>query len=112
MFIIIVGELLLNGEESNMASAANVDELFKCPTCFRPFNRKDNLMRHELIHSGEKEFACKVCGKIFKRRDAMVRHQKIHERNQAAVDVVHDDGANGNDIDGDTTTTTSKGKYL
>ncbi|GAA5892573.1 hypothetical protein JCM6882_005650 [Rhodosporidiobolus microsporus] len=49
---------------------------FVCATCDAPFARKNDLTRHERIHSGEMPFECRRgCGARFRRSDARKRHE-------------------------------------
>lgn len=47
---------------------------FKCPTCEKPFARKDHLNRHILIHSGARPYECDICSKAFSRKDNKYKH--------------------------------------
>lgn len=47
---------------------------FKCPTCGKPFARKDHLNRHILIHSGARPYECDICSKAFSRKDNKYKH--------------------------------------
>ncbi|KAA0200013.1 hypothetical protein HAZT_HAZT002712 [Hyalella azteca] len=79
---------------------------FVCSLCFKSFKRKDHLLIHVKIHTGDKPFvctqcgnkfaqrthlrnhmtkhsevrahACSICGKRFKRKDSLRMHEKIH----------------------------------
>ncbi|XP_042228495.1 protein tramtrack, beta isoform-like isoform X8 [Homarus americanus] len=88
---------------------------FVCTYCQKAFKRKDHLLIHEKVHTGDKPFvcevcghrfaqkthlrnhltkhsevrahACLVCGKRFKRKDSLKIHEKIHhdETNTCAI---------------------------
>ncbi|XP_071987002.1 uncharacterized protein [Engystomops pustulosus] len=52
--------------------------LFCCSQCEKGFTRKSSLLKHEIIHTGEKLFSCSECGKCFMFKDHLQRHQRIH----------------------------------
>ncbi|XP_042881338.1 zinc finger protein 768-like isoform X7 [Penaeus indicus] len=88
---------------------------FVCTYCRKAFKRKDHLLIHEKVHTGDKPFVCEVCGhrfaqkthlrnhltkhsevrahacivcgKRFKRKDSLKIHEKIHhdESNTCAI---------------------------
>ncbi|ROV92961.1 hypothetical protein VMCG_09018 [Cytospora schulzeri] len=53
---------------------------FTCSICNKKFTRNINLKGHLDSHNGLKPFACPECGRAFTRRNDMVRHQKIHSK--------------------------------
>lgn len=50
--------------------------IFRCNLCSRAFNLKTDLLRHFLIHSGEKPFNCDLCESRFNRRSNLLRHRR------------------------------------
>lgn len=50
--------------------------IFSCNLCDRAFNLKTDLLRHFLIHSGEKPFNCEICQAKFNRRSNLLRHRR------------------------------------
>lgn len=54
------------------------DSKFVCKTCGKKFNRKANLMEHELIHQGKYLAQCKTCGNSYRTTSALRLHQRTH----------------------------------
>ncbi|GAA6035335.1 hypothetical protein JCM8097_008820 [Rhodosporidiobolus ruineniae] len=49
---------------------------FPCGSCSARFARRNDLTRHERIHTGEEPFECRLgCGTRFRRSDARKRHE-------------------------------------
>ncbi|XP_066962472.1 gastrula zinc finger protein XlCGF57.1-like isoform X3 [Macrobrachium rosenbergii] len=53
-------------------------EKFICDTCGKHFTRKDNLVIHFKVHTGEKDYACEVCGKKFAHKSTLTVHYRLH----------------------------------
>ena len=53
-------------------------EKHECGACGKWFKRKDHLTRNERTHTGEKPHQCDECGKFFRHKDHLTRHQRIH----------------------------------
>lgn len=51
---------------------------FVCTICGKGFPRKQELDRHESVHTGVKPFVCDQCPKSFSRKDKLVRHKRTH----------------------------------
>ncbi|KAK7600905.1 hypothetical protein V9T40_008346 [Parthenolecanium corni] len=54
------------------------DRPYICTSCGKSFSRKEHLFRHMLAHTGEKRHSCDFCGKTFSRKDNLHKHRKIH----------------------------------
>ncbi|XP_072329471.1 uncharacterized protein [Scyliorhinus torazame] len=51
---------------------------FKCDVCEKRFVNSTMLLRHQVIHTGEKPFRCDVCEKAFSQSSHLQSHQRIH----------------------------------
>jgi len=53
--------------------------------CKKTFRRKDELRRHERIHTKEKNYECPECGKRFSRSDHLTTHKRTHSKEKPYV---------------------------
>ena len=53
-------------------------KVFTCLVCAALFKRKQHLKEHEMTHIDNEKFICDHCGKQFSVKTSLVRHQKIH----------------------------------
>ncbi|XP_022192795.2 zinc finger and BTB domain-containing protein 24 [Nilaparvata lugens] len=51
---------------------------YSCAVCDKKFSRKEHLARHAVSHTGQKCHPCDICGKTFSRKDNLHKHKKIH----------------------------------
>ncbi|XP_031638773.1 zinc finger protein 91-like [Contarinia nasturtii] len=51
---------------------------FHCKTCGKKFNRKANLIEHELIHDNKYLAVCKTCNKSYRTPSALKLHERTH----------------------------------
>lgn len=51
-----------------------------CPTCDKIYSRRDNLIAHQRVHTGEKPYECGQCGKRFRWQSAVRNHEGAHLR--------------------------------
>ncbi|GFY59161.1 probable histone-lysine N-methyltransferase PRDM7 [Trichonephila inaurata madagascariensis] len=49
-----------------------------CPRCHKRFSREETLRQHLMVHTGEKKHVCDVCGKKFNRKSALQKHVRLH----------------------------------
>ncbi|CAL8141611.1 unnamed protein product [Orchesella dallaii] len=61
--------------------------LFVCLQCDIRFKTKEILMRHELIHSGERPHGRHFCSKRFVRMSDLRRHLKTHQKKEKLVQI-------------------------
>uniref|UniRef100_A0A0L8H474 C2H2-type domain-containing protein n=1 Tax=Octopus bimaculoides TaxID=37653 RepID=A0A0L8H474_OCTBM len=59
----------------------NLDKLYRkfpCPTCFKGFKSKQQLIQHNLVHTGARKYHCSYCDKSFKQLCHLQQHHRIH----------------------------------
>ncbi|PIO24898.1 hypothetical protein AB205_0031350, partial [Aquarana catesbeiana] len=82
----------------NIFSCSECDRPFSCLECRKSFNKKDNLVKHQKIHTecgksftykgdfvkhqkshtGERPYSCSECGKSFTWTGQLLKHQRSH----------------------------------
>ncbi|CAL1291430.1 unnamed protein product [Larinioides sclopetarius] len=55
---------------------------FHCSQCSYSSDRKYHLLRHQLIHSGERPYKCTFCGKGFTTKQNCETHKMTHRQDQ------------------------------
>lgn len=50
------------------------DSASVCHICGKKFNNRHNVLRHVLVHTGERPFCCTVCGKSFNQKVVLKKH--------------------------------------
>uniref|UniRef100_A0A8C0DSV0 Zinc finger protein with KRAB and SCAN domains 1 n=1 Tax=Balaenoptera musculus TaxID=9771 RepID=A0A8C0DSV0_BALMU len=66
------GPATVKEKKNPRAKSHRRDECGKC------FTRSSSLIRHKVIHTGEKPYECSECGKAFSLNSNLVLHQRIH----------------------------------
>ena len=72
--------------QNNNTSAADDDDSYTCQTCFKTFERKDNLLKHlknvacQPPSIKETEWKCPTCLKVFNRKSNHTRHVQLHDK--------------------------------
>ncbi|KAL3855171.1 hypothetical protein ACJMK2_014393 [Sinanodonta woodiana] len=72
------GSIVKDREETKMPRKRKAKEAHSCDVCGRLFTQKGSVIRHQLVHSGEKPFECDVCSIKFARIDNLRAHKKTH----------------------------------
>ncbi|KAK3916940.1 Zinc finger protein 189 [Frankliniella fusca] len=62
----------------------NNNKLHSCEACGKRFSRRQLLVQHRRVHTGERPYTCGACGKQFSQRGHWSTHQKLHEPARAA----------------------------
>ncbi|XP_069977097.1 B-cell CLL/lymphoma 6 member B protein isoform X4 [Penaeus vannamei] len=58
---------------------------FVCTYCRKAFKRKDHLLIHEKVHTGDKPFVCEVCGHRFAQKTHLRNHLTKHSEGLMAA---------------------------
>ena len=61
---------------------------FKCSKCEKGFAHAKLLERHDMIHTGKKPFKCKTCNKCFVQSSDLTNHERVHTGEKHAQNVL------------------------
>ena len=59
-------------------STSNIDKTYKCSFCSYSTDRKNHLIYHQRIHTGEKPYKCAFCPYATPQQSTLIRHQRTH----------------------------------
>ena len=72
------GLILLNQPESFENLPSSSLSKFGCSSCIKTFTRKNDLLRHMMLHTGERRFSCTFCANKFISSGDLHKHVRIH----------------------------------
>ncbi|XP_050516871.1 zinc finger protein 850-like [Diabrotica virgifera virgifera] len=52
---------------------------YVCSVCGKIFVKKEGLILHTRVHTGEKPYQCEICGKAFPQKSTYNNHMRIHD---------------------------------
>mgnify|MGYP003112516765 CR=1 FL=1 len=69
-------------DKFKLAKHTNRCSKYPCQECGVGFAKREDLVRHSMIHTGEKPYQCPICNKRFRQRGHMRSH---HERTHGLI---------------------------
>jgi KRAB domain-containing zinc finger protein len=61
------------------------DKPYECKICKKTFSQSIHLATHKRIHTGEKPYECELCKKTFSQIGHLAKHKKIHTADSSAL---------------------------
>ncbi|XP_028518987.1 zinc finger protein 23 isoform X2 [Exaiptasia diaphana] len=58
------------------------EKAYLCDKCPKAFDKRSTLLRHILVHTGERPHSCRQCGKSFSDKGNLNQHLKVHSGNK------------------------------
>jgi KRAB domain-containing zinc finger protein len=46
--------------------------------CSNAFLKREHLVIHQRLHTGEQPFICNICSKSFPRKGSLLKHLRLH----------------------------------
>ena len=73
---------------------ASLKRPYECTYCLKTFDHKNNFIKHERTHTGEKPYACTVCPyratqAVHLRRHVTKWHSEYHQIMHRSADVLN-----------------------
>ena len=72
------GLILLSQPETFENLPSSSPSKFGCTLCIKTFTRKNDLVRHMMLHTGERRFSCTFCATKFISSGDLHKHVRIH----------------------------------
>lgn len=77
------GDKIAISNRRNPKSVAQKEKklkVFQCALCEKKFKKSHHLVRHQGIHTQNKQLTCDICEKSFKRKLSLQKHSTIHSQ--------------------------------
>ncbi|XP_063585428.1 oocyte zinc finger protein XlCOF19-like [Penaeus indicus] len=68
----------VEGTKEIHVAGSKMERTFTCDICSKNFTRKENIVMHMRIHTGEKPYGCDKCEKKFPHIGDLIRHKRVH----------------------------------
>lgn len=68
----------VEGTKETRVARYKMEKTFTCDICSKNFGRKENIVMHMRIHTGEKPYDCNKCEKKFPHIGDLIRHKRVH----------------------------------
>ena len=62
------------------------EQTFQCLVCNQPFESKEALKEHMMVHEGENPYSCTMCSKTFRKKGYLKMHITVHENEEKPKD--------------------------